>query len=451
MARFGSPFAVARAPGRLDVLGGIADYSGSVVLERPIAEAVIAIAHFADDDNLSLRTDAATGDRASVELPMSLFRRGGEATTLAGARRCLGDSSLPEWTPYVAGVLAVLVQEADFDPGPGLSIDLSSAVPDGKGVSSSAAVEVATAGALLELADLSLPPARIAALCQRVENHVVGAPCGLMDQMTSACGQADALFALHCVPDRVLPAVPLAPGFAFWGIDSGVRHAVSGADYGSVRIAAFMGYRLLLDAAGVAPEGVAAADVEDTRWHGYLANVRAEELEGEFAGILPARLSGRDFLARFDAITDDVTRVDANHHYAVLAAAKLPILEHRRVLEFSASMRALANCNDASRGTALAERMGQQLYRSHAGYSECGLGSEATDALVSAVRSAGAAQGLFGARISGGGSGGTVVVFGRAEAEPQVHAIARRHRQRTGAGGQVFANGSNGLRSWSFS
>jgi L-arabinokinase len=63
---------------------------------------------------------------------------------------------------------------------------------------------------------------------------------------------------------------------------------------------------------------------------------------------------------------------------------------------------------------------------SHAGYSSCGLGTAATDRIVEAVRSAGWKRGLIGARVSGGGSGGTVVVLGRAGAEPLVRLLSRR-------------------------
>ena len=67
------------------------------------------------------------------------------------------------------------------------------------------------------------------------ENFVVGAPCGIMDQMTSALGRSDALLALLCQPAEVQGFVPLPPSIGFWGIDSGIRHAVSGSDYTSVR------------------------------------------------------------------------------------------------------------------------------------------------------------------------------------------------------------------------
>ena len=76
--------------------------------------------------------------------------------------------------------------------------------------------------------------------------------------------------------------------------------------------------------------------------------------------------------------------------------------------------------------------MGELMYGSHASYSACGLGSDGTDLLVELVRQAGPAAGLFGAKITGGGSGGTVAILGRADAGPAVAEIARRYHEQTG-------------------
>ena len=79
------------------------------------------------------------------------------------------------------------------------------------------------------------------------------------------------------------------------------------------------------------------------------------------------------------------------------------------------------------------------MYQSHASYSACGLGSAATDAIVAAVRILGPAHGLYGAKITGGGSGGTVAVLGRPDALAHVRAIAQAHGT-----GLVFAGSSDG-------
>uniref|UniRef100_A0A2P2MS79 L-arabinokinase-like isoform X2 n=1 Tax=Rhizophora mucronata TaxID=61149 RepID=A0A2P2MS79_RHIMU len=124
-------------------------------------------------------------------------------------------------------------------------MQVSSAVPEGKGVSSSASVEVASMSAIASAHGLSISPRDIALLCQKVENLIVGAPCGVMDQMTSACGEANKLLAMVCQPAEVIGLVEIPSHIRFWGIDSGIRHSVGGADYGSVRIGSFMGRQMI--------------------------------------------------------------------------------------------------------------------------------------------------------------------------------------------------------------
>jgi len=88
--------------------------------------------------------------------------------------------------------------------------------------------------------------------------------------------------------------------------------------------------------------------------------------------------------------------------------------------------------------------MGELMYGSHASYSACGLGSDGTDLLVELVREAGPAAGLYGAKITGGGSGGTVAILGRADAGEAVAGIARRYREATGREPYLFAGSSPG-------
>jgi len=84
------------------------------------------------------------------------------------------------------------------------------------------------------------------------------------------------------------------------------------------------------------------------------------------------------------------------------------------------------------------------MYESHASYSACGLGSEGTDRLVDLARDAGAASGIYGAKITGGGSGGTVAVLAHAGARDAVRAIARRYAEETGREAYLFEGSSPG-------
>jgi L-arabinokinase len=88
--------------------------------------------------------------------------------------------------------------------------------------------------------------------------------------------------------------------------------------------------------------------------------------------------------------------------------------------------------------------MGELMYAAHDSYTACGLGSEATDALVNLVKEAGPASGLYGAKITGGGSGGTVAILGRAGAAGSIEAVADRYRAVTGRETRVFRGSSPG-------
>jgi L-arabinokinase len=321
----------------------------------------------------------------------------------------------------------------------GASILLRSDVPEGKGVSSSAALEVSVMRAIAAAYKIQIAPRELAFLCQKVENLIAGAPCGVMDQMTSACGVADELLALLCQPGELLAPVKLPAELAVWGIDSGIRHAVSGADYGTVRTAAFMGYRIIADLAGLPCELLAPGrmQITDEIWRGYLANISPQEFVDRFAAHLPQQISGAEFLTRYQGITDAVTSVNPDRSYPVWQATRHPIDENARVRRFA---RILQNWQ----GEGEAETLGELMSQSHASYSACGLGSEGTDEIVRLVREAGAEAGLFGAKITGGGSGGTVAVLGQHEAAATVQQIAAQYAQTTGHDPVIISGSSPG-------
>jgi galactokinase len=426
---------VARAPGRLDVMGGIADYSGATVLQLPLDCATIAVVQ----RQTSARCDLATnrGGRwkyFTIDMEMLITGELRDPTSLA---EWFADRPDDHWAAYVVGVVQRCLQRPASDTlvvGPGLRMVIQSSVPEGKGVSSSAALEVASMAAVCAAYDLEMGAEEIAVECQWVENHVVGAPCGIMDQMTSACGRSDRLMRLRCQPGTIEGYVEIPPGYKFFGIDSGVRHAVTGADYGTVRTAAFMGYRMIADVAhlDVKADG-SRVRVHDPDWCGYLANITPFDFAARFESHLPIRMDGAEFISKFQGITDPVTSVQSGRGYPVRQATAHPVFEQHRVERFAELLRRLTT------EPGVAEEMGFLMYESHASYSACGLGSEGTNRLVELVAKSGIGSGLFGAKITGGGSGGTVAVFGLADAEPLVRNIAARYAEESGRIAQVFA------------
>jgi galactokinase len=436
-------YLITRAPGRLDLMGGIADYSGSLVLQWPIESA----AHVAIQRQSSGRVIIASVPEDSNQAPRlfeidldELLRPDYETL-----RARFNEEPENHWAAYVAGAYAVLSRERDASFAEGANILIKSAVPEGKGVSSSAALEVASMQALVAAYELKVPAPEVALLCQKVENRVVGAPCGVMDQMTSACGEANRLLELLCQPADLKGTVPWPEDLEIWGIDSGIRHSVGGADYRTVRTAAFMGYRIVAELAGLSLRKIGPGHllIDDPFWNGYLANISPEDWEREYAPHVPARLSGRDFLDRYDGITDSATSVDPAVTYPVLAATRHPIYEHARVKQFAEILTHWSPRADDPR------QLGQLMYESHESYSKCGLGSAGTDALVALVKTA-RGEDLYGAKITGGGSGGTVAVLGRPGAGAAVSAIADRYGEQTRFMPAIISGSSPGANAFGF-
>ncbi|HEY9282138.1 MAG TPA: galactokinase family protein, partial [Pyrinomonadaceae bacterium] len=435
---------VARAPGRLDLMGGIADYSGSLVLELPISNATHAAVQLRREKTIRVVSLPPGGGQSArlFEMPLAdlLTDAGGRPREYADAARLFARDPENHWAAYVAGAFVVLARERGCVFEEGARILVGSDVPEGKGVSSSAALEVATMRALAAAYRVELSPREMAFLCQKVENLVACAPCGVMDQMTAACGEQDRLLALVCQPAETRALIKLPDELAVWGIDSGLRHSVGGADYGTVRTAAFMGYRVIAEAAGLRSRAAGVEGrvvVDDPKWRGYLANVKPAEFEARYKELLPGRVSGAEFLARYGGITDAVTRVEAARTYPVRQAARHPVFENDRVERFA---RALLDW----RGLGRAAELGELMYLSHESYTACGLGSEGTDELVRLVREAGPAAGLYGAKITGGGGGGTVAVLGRKGAGAAVESIAREYAVSTGRAPHVISGSSPG-------
>jgi len=429
---------LARSPGRLDVMGGIADYSGALVLQWPIRESTrVALSRWSER-RVAILSTGRDGAERHCDVPLEIVAD--PDRSYEEVRAWFAADPSRHWAAYVAGVFHVLAREHRARFSTGAAILVESDVPEGKGVSSSAAIEAATMEAVLAAWRIRLEPRIRAIRCQQVENLIVGAPCGVMDQMAAICGEAGSLMALLCQPAEFKGSVPLPPTLGVWGIDSGIRHAVTGADYGAVRVGAFMGYRILADLAGltVTPgDRPGHVRIDDPTWHGYLANVGPEAFRG-FQARLPEAMTGATFLDRYGGTTDSVTVVDPGRTYAVRIPTAHPVHEHERVTEW---MRRLGEADPDPL------RLGALMYESHAAYSACGLGSDGTDRLVALARDAGPARGIYGAKITGGGSGGTVALLGDSGAGDTVRALARAYAEASGHDAYVFEGTSPGAAS----
>ena len=208
-----APLLAARAPGRLDVMGGIADYSGSLVLQLPLAVATTAVLQATEDPTIEL-VSRRGATRSRFEIPVDALAHGGLRDPAALAA-FFAARDADRWAAYVIGVAHTCLVgrgAGDIPEAGGFRLLIESDVPEGKGVSSSAALEVACLSVIAARYGLDMTGEEIATASQWAENHVAGAPCGIMDQMTSACGRRDRLLRLLCQPDIVQGHVDVPRG-----------------------------------------------------------------------------------------------------------------------------------------------------------------------------------------------------------------------------------------------
>ncbi len=344
-----------RAPGRVNLIGEHTDYNQGLVLPMALELACYAAAAPRSDGRLRVFSDNLGEARewALEDLPH-----------LAPGRH---------WSDYPLGVARELLG-AGYAIRPS-NLLIASTVPPGSGLSSSAALEVSVALALLE--GRSIEPLELVRLCRRAENEFVGAPCGIMDQYVAVFGRAGAALRIDC---RSLEhqAVDLPEGIAVLAVNTMVKHELGRSAY---------------------PERVAQCREAAARLGAEsLREVSLEQLEGERARLpeIPYR------------------------------RARHVVSENRRVEDF------IAAC-----GRADLEAMGRRLTESHVSLrDDYEVSCEELDFLVETALSL---PGVLGARMTGGGFGGCTVNLLRAEAAEGFRAaISRAYRARFGLTPEVY-------------
>ena len=422
-----------RVPARLDVMGGIADYSGANVCESVLGRGVLMGLQARTDRTLRIRTMHAGMKALPIEtrLPLDSFKSGDGLASYAEIRALCQANPLANWAAYIVGSIFTLLKEEPVKLPYGFNLLLMSAVPMNVGIGSSAAVEIGTLSCLNSYLGLNLSPSRIARLGQMAENHVVGAPCGIMDQTAITSGREGCLTHILCRPGEVKGEVEIPAGTGFVGINSMIRHSVAGSPYGDTRIGAFMGKRMINDLR--AKTGKGALD--------YLTELSMEQFRAEYEKALPQEIVGSEFLRLHKTHDDPVTKISPDATYSVVGPTRHPIGENERVLKFMDALRAAKNGDEKALITA-----GDCMYGAHDSYkNNCHLSTDEVDFLVEAVRERGVKEGLYGAKLTGGGTGGTVAVFGKLDAlAKHIPEIATEYSRRIGVMPDIFEGTSPG-------
>jgi galactokinase len=355
LARSQAAPAVFAAPGRVNLIGEHTDYAEGFVMPAAIDFATLA--------GISPRSDGKI---------VVYSENYGEERTFEAASLPAGAGK--HWSDYPLGVVSILAGEGHQIPG--FSLSLWGDVPLGSGLSSSAAVEVATALAVLSIIDATYPGPVLARLCQRAENEFVGASCGIMDQFISANGKENHALLLDC-RDLSFRLAPIPAHVALVIANTMVKHSVAGGDY----------------------------------------TTRRAEVEAACATIARHRPEVR-FLR--DATVDDLEKWGHEMTPNSLKRARHVVTENLRT---QAAAEALA-AND------LAE-LGRLMAEAHQSYSRDFEGSCAeADAMVELAQQL---PGIIGARLTGGGFGGcTINLVEQSQAKAFAAELGNRYAARIG-------------------
>ena len=420
----GRPIFIGRCPGRLDLMGGNVDYTGGLVFEATIREATWGAVQLRDDRRVVFRNPqmAERGWQEQVEFELDAL------TDEATVRRMVNADPKVRWTAYVLGNFYLLAQRYPHAVRTGANVYLQSEVPLNKGVSSSAALEVAVMKPAARAYRIDLHGIELAEACQWVENVIAESACGIMDQAAATLGDEDYVLPLLCQPCQPFPLVRLPEALHCWAVDSGVSHAVTGIEYEAARAAAFMGYKLICDWEGLPVTQDINSRIPrftDPRWRGYLSEVSPSVFRSKYEWRLPERMPGSEFLVKGQFHPDPFTTVRPEIQYRVRNCTRYAIEENQRIQLFVELARGAA----ARPSEDAYWLMGDLMYQSHYSYTECGLGNEATDLLVDLVRQQGASAGLYGAKVTGGGAGGTVAILGRRNAQEAFQKVVRAYAE----------------------
>lgn len=416
------PIALARAPGRIDLLGGEGDFAGAMTLHWTTREECAVAVRAGSDRRITLVSEGLDPENQQERVEWSLDEL--RALEEGGQVRLLTIDPRKAWTALV--VLSALKLEArTAGELSGLRVLVRSDLPRRAGLGSSTALIAAACRALSALLGVELDDESHSRLILEVESSLVPASASFAVGVQAA---ATALAVVGASAGVFLPiqAQPLADLLEVFDpippLDeirvAAIRVPLSGPGTGPAqdrfRVAVAMAYRLIAVRMGLEVERTGAGHgrvAADPYYQGYLANIDPVLFAEEFRGMLPPRLMGEPFLDELGGFEDPAFGVDPATEYPVRAAAQFVIGENNRVCIFvDALHKALAEG-----GVARADLLGAQLNGSMREANALGLCSPAIEFLARDLQRRGAARGIHGVRASA--RDGVLVVLSNRGAE----------------------------------
>jgi L-arabinokinase len=429
---------VGRAPGRLDVMGGIADYTGSLACEMPLDAAAAVAVQRRDDRRLVLKNYSAdtAGSPVAELVELSLDDFYGTASLLPDATLQSLFSGPRQWAAGAAGTYPMLARHKNMTRRtPGANIAYYSTVPTGGGAASTLATACATLAALMAAYHFWIEPLETAILANSVQYHVAGVPGGVADAATTVLGRKDQLVLFSGTTHSVKEYLPIPPGFILVGIHTALTGMGWMAAVRKLRMSAIIAHAIIA-------RMYKDLGMKKDPTGGHLARVSPLLLDRYFRGVLPETLTGKAFVDEFGPVIDRAVVFDPAENYSPRAAAVYHVLENARTQRFVELLQTMTQ-TPGEAAIKAATAAGELMLESHRSAAEhAGLRWANTDRLVELVTKRGVASGFFGARANGG----TVAVL--AADTPKVREglaeICTEFEKQTGAKARLLTASSAG-------
>ncbi len=425
---------VTRAPAVVDVIGGLVEDGGGSVILGPLDVAVAAAAAGRRDRRLAL---CRLGGETRVErsVPIAALEPTAPA---AAAQETLGDVLFD--APATRAVLRLLRDLWESGGAArmrdGLSIVVQSDWPADAPFDLAGSLLAAVVEAAAEFIGLGIDASAKALLCRSAARAGGCAAPGVRVPLSALLAEAGGLLFVRAHPTPTPTPMELPEGLTVAVLDTQLRRPVAAQRYIETSVAAAMGHRMIVDL--IRRDGQ-AVELDGA----VLTNVAPPDFVRRFRNRLPTRLAGRVFLERFGDPSAAAGPVDPDTVYKVRSRAEHFIYENRRVTEFANT---LARCRRTHDPADLAHA-GELWFASHWSHSQrCGIGSVETDLIAGAVRRLGPENGFFGAKVTGFGSGGGMVVLMKDTPEHQARLKGALSEVQTKTGGAIrtFAGAAAG-------
>ncbi len=422
--------AVARAPAVFDILGGVAEAGGCLMLKSSLDTAVITGVQKRRDRRIVIKI--LVDDRRMyplIDFHMDDLVQKNRPITLNKLSRFFIKSPEKQWAVLPLGIFTALLRQklAEFECG--VTIGIQQKIPHGAGVCARAALLCATAGALNKILQLGLDDYQLTRICHMVYEHWLQAPASLMNIYTILTAENNKMLLLRSQPHERIDALPIPAQTAFFVLHLIAADGPKTKPTTDARIASFMARKIIFDSLA-----------EKLPFGGYLCNIPESEWHQKFKTAVPDRIKGQAFLDQYGT-HHDRTVIEPETVYRPQIHAETAILENARTERFA---KLLEDYGDLNKYTKLREA-GRLLYGSFDSRAQSIPLPAETNYIVQWLKDNGTGRNIWGAAVPGPAAQHSVLIFAQNDAVTTISNLMAQVRHKFGRESRLLSGSLPGV------